>query len=82
MIVQTASDTILDHSIIIPFSFLVSEMQAIPKSKGRIHCSKDDADSRELMVFVLTQEGYDVIATKNSTDALALVKLERFDLIS
>lgn len=32
------------------------------------------------MVLVLTQ-GYDVIATENSSDALALVKLERFDLI-
>jgi len=79
--VQTASDTILDHLRIILFSFLVSETQTIPKSKGRILCSEDDADSRELMIFVLRQEGYEVIATKNSTDALAPVKLERFDLI-
>ena len=33
------------------------------------------------IVFVLTREGYDVTTTENSTDALALVKLERFDLL-
>jgi CheY-like chemotaxis protein len=56
-------------------------MHANPKTKGRILCTEDDADSRVLIVFVLTREGYDVTATENSTDALALVKLERFDLL-
>jgi CheY-like chemotaxis protein len=53
------------------------------KSKNeRPHsCTEDDADSRALIVFVLTREGNDVTATENSTDALALVKLERFDLL-
>jgi len=31
---------------------------AIPK-KGRIICTEDDADSRALIVLVLTWEGYD-----------------------
>ena len=48
-------------------------MHANPKTKRRIHCSEEDADSRSLIVFVLTREGYDVTATENSTDALALV---------
>jgi len=42
----------------------VSEMHANPKTKGRILCTEDDANSRELMVFILKREGYDVTATE------------------
>ena len=56
-------------------------MQSNPKTKGRILCSEEDAHSRALIVFVHTREGYDVTATETPTYALALVKLDRFDLL-
>lgn len=56
-------------------------MHANPKTKGYILCTEDDADSRALIVFVLTREGYDVTPDRNSTDALALVNLEQFELL-
>jgi CheY-like chemotaxis protein len=63
------------------WSSVGSDLHATPKTKGRTLCADDDADSRTLIVFVLTRKGYDVTATENSTDALALAKLERFDLL-
>ena len=56
-------------------------MQAIPKPKGRILCTEDDADSRELLVHILEAANYHVTVTANSADALALAQSEPFDLI-
>ena len=49
--------------------------------KGRILCTEDDADSRELIVYVLRDAGYTVTVTGDSTEALALTRHEHYDLI-
>ena len=49
--------------------------------KGRILCTEDDPDSRDLLVCLLENEGYLVTVTGNSTHALAIAKRESFDLI-
>lgn len=56
-------------------------MQAIPRLKGRILCTEDDADSRELLVHILEAADYHVTITADSADALALAQSEPFDLI-
>ena len=48
--------------------------------KGRVLCSEDDADFRELIVLVLKGSGYQVICTEARTQPLDLAKNERFDL--
>ena len=48
--------------------------------KGRILCSEDDPDSRELIVLVLKGSVYEVVCTETGTEALGLAKNERFDL--
>ena len=53
----------------------------MPSSKGRILCTEDDPDSRELLVCILENDGYHVTVTENSTHALAIAKHETFDLI-
>lgn len=50
-------------------------------SKGRILCTEDDPDSRDLLVCILENEGYHVTVTGNSAHALAIAKREGFDLI-
>ena len=49
--------------------------------KGRILCTEDDPDSREMMIYLLTEEGYDITCTENSADALERIRSEHFDLI-
>jgi DNA-binding response OmpR family regulator len=48
--------------------------------KGRILCTEDDPDSREMLVFILTQAGYDVEGTDSAADALVRAKNGSFDL--
>ena len=48
--------------------------------KGRILCTEDDADTRDLIVFVLKDQGYDVICTDSADEAIALVQSQQFDL--
>ncbi len=48
--------------------------------KGRILCTEDDADTRDLITFTLELEGYKVICTDDAQTALELIKAERFDL--
>ena len=55
-------------------------MKTVP-IRGRILCTEDDPDARELIVFVLEAEGYNVTVTADSADALAQAQHERFDLI-
>lgn len=56
-------------------------MKEVPSPKGRILCTEDDADSRDLLVCILENEGYQVTVTGNSAHALAIAKRESFDLI-
>jgi DNA-binding response OmpR family regulator len=48
--------------------------------KARILCTEDDADTRELIAIVLTNEGYEVACTENAADAIELAKTQPFDL--
>ena len=52
----------------------------MPTPKGRILCSEDDADTRELIVMVLSQNGYEVTATESAEEALRIARAEIFDL--
>ena len=53
----------------------------MPQSKGRILCTEDDPDSREILIRVLQAEGYEVVYLTDSTQALEFAKNESFDLI-
>ena len=48
--------------------------------KGRILCTEDDPDTRELISVVLQVAGYEVICTDNPEKALELIQTESFDL--
>lgn len=48
--------------------------------KGRILCTEDDADTRELIIFILRDAGFDVICTDNADEALKLARSQAFDL--
>ena len=50
-------------------------------SKGRILCTEDDPDSREMLVVVLKTNGFEVICPMDANHALELAKRESFDLI-
>jgi len=47
--------------------------------KGRILCTEDDVDTRELIDLVLTQSGYEVVCASN-VQAIELAKTQNFDL--
>ena len=40
-------------------------------SRGRILCTEDEADIRDLLAFVLGQQGYAVECTDSAEEALA-----------
>ena|SRR5918996_3028488 len=48
--------------------------------KRRILYCEDDPESRELIAFLFTRNGYDIVCAENGTDALHLANHERFDL--
>ena len=48
--------------------------------KGRILCTEDHADARDMLVCILESAGYHVTVTGNSAHALAIAKREAFDL--
>jgi DNA-binding response OmpR family regulator len=52
----------------------------MPSPKGRILCTEDDKDTRDLLIFLLQSEGYEVVCTDNAEHALSLAKSQRFDL--
>ena len=56
-------------------------MQPIPSLKGRILCTEDDPDSREIIVLILEAADYDVTVSADSADALSLAQSKPFDLI-
>ena len=49
-------------------------------TKGRILCTEDDVDTRELIDFVLTQSGYEVVCSASNVQAIELAKTQNFDL--
>ena len=49
-------------------------------TKGRILCTEDDVDTRELINFVLTQYGYEVVCSASNLQAIGLAKTQNFDL--
>jgi CheY-like chemotaxis protein len=49
-------------------------------TRGRILCTEDDVDNRELIDFVLTQYGYEVICSTSDIQAIDLAKTQSFDL--
>src|ERR687898_2936622 len=48
--------------------------------KGRILCTEDDADTRDLLVLTLNLAGYDVVCTEDAEHAFDLIKKQQFDL--
>ena len=52
----------------------------MPSPKGRILCTEDDTDTRDLLLFLLQQQGYDVVCTDNAEQALAIARSQTFDL--
>jgi DNA-binding response OmpR family regulator len=48
--------------------------------RGRILCTEDDVDTRELIDFILTQYGYEVVCSTSSVQAIDLAKTQTFDL--
>ncbi|MFN2498263.1 MAG: response regulator [Pyrinomonadaceae bacterium] len=51
---------------------------AIPNA--RVLCTEDDPDTRELIIMVLTQHGYETECADNADAAIALAKSKKFDL--
>lgn len=49
-------------------------------SKGRILCTEDDADTRELLIYMLGRAGYEIICTDSAPETLQLIKAKHFDL--
>jgi DNA-binding response OmpR family regulator len=52
----------------------------MPAPKGRILCTEDDPDTRELIVWVLTHHRFEVTCSENADHAIELAKAQRFDL--
>lgn len=48
--------------------------------KGRILCTEDDEDTRDLITFVLSDHGFEVIGAQSADQALDLAKTQYFDL--
>ena len=49
--------------------------------KGRILCTEEHADARDMLLCILESAGYHVTVTGNSAHAFAISKREAFDLI-
>ena len=52
----------------------------VDSPKGRILCTEDDADTRELLVYVLNMAGYEVICTDSPHKALDMIRAGQYDL--
>ena len=48
--------------------------------KGRILCTEDDPDTRDLIIMVLKAAGYDVCCTDSSEETIKLAKTQNFNL--
>lgn len=56
-------------------------MQVPPVPIGKILCTEDDADTRELLEMILQQAGYRVDCTESSRQAVQLARDGIYDLI-
>lgn len=48
--------------------------------RRRILYTEDDADTRELIRFVFTRRGYEIVCAESGAEALELARVEPFDL--
>lgn len=48
--------------------------------KGRILCTEDDADTRDLLSLLLEAEGFEVICVEHAAQAISVAMAENFDL--
>ncbi len=48
--------------------------------KFQILCTEDDSDTRDLIILVLQNEGYEGICTDTAEQAISLAKAQSFDL--
>ena len=48
--------------------------------RGRILCTEDDSDTRDLIITMLSLDGYDVLCSENGEEALKLARTGKFDL--
>jgi two-component system, OmpR family, response regulator VanR len=48
--------------------------------KGRILCTEDDADTRDLLGMLLEVEGFEVICAEGAAQAISLATAGKFDL--
>ena len=55
-------------------------MESLLVSKGRILCTEDDPDSREMIVTMLEIAGFEVVCPADSDRALQLAEQQHFDL--
>lgn len=53
----------------------------MPPVKGRILCSEDDEDTRQMLSITLRHCGYDVVCPTDSKAALSVALNKQFDLI-
>lgn len=53
----------------------------MPTTKGRILCTEDDADTRELINHVLSHAGYEVECTDNAEQGISMARDRHFDLV-
>ncbi|HMG76590.1 MAG TPA: response regulator [Pyrinomonadaceae bacterium] len=54
--------------------------EATTTHKGRILCTEDDADTRDLLRLLLEVEGFEVICADDAAHAISLAMAENFDL--
>ena len=52
----------------------------MPSPKGRILCTEDHSDTRNLLIALLRRAGYDITCTDNAEQAISLAKTQPFDL--
>jgi DNA-binding response OmpR family regulator len=48
--------------------------------KGRILCTEDDQDTRDLLILVLNINGFEAVCASNAHEAIELARSEHFDL--
>src|SRR5687768_14738270 len=52
----------------------------VPVSKFRVLCTEDDADTRDLIVLVLSSHNCEVVTSASSLESLHLAQTQHFDL--
>ncbi len=52
----------------------------MPTAKARILCTEDDADTRDLLILILSNAGFEVTPTDSADHALDLIRTQHFDL--